>query len=276
MGYHAACLIWYLRCLEENGGTLRPQVFLTDEDADRRSEDGQAAGEAHAEGTHFEGGGGGGERSGEGEGKGNAMRAQACKHAKRMLETFLEMPAAQTDAVTTCLGLCVAYCALVLAHYKESQSRVADQVSLDLITRVENWARTAPGKAWSFKYGELAKRKVEARISRAQGTAAAGSSRARPGGGGGGGSGGTRPAFQGDDESTPGQLHRRGNALDEANLEEPHAGLGQTAAGGGYDVGEWASPGQSFDSATVTPGFEQNPFPSLGYFFGGGFYDFTR
>ena len=251
MGYHAACLILDLRCLEENGGTLRPQVFLSDEDADTRSDDGQP--ETHpGVGKHSEG-----------VEKENAMRAHACKHAKLMLETFLEMPPALADSVTTCMCLCIAYCALVLAYYEESQSRVSDQASLDLITRVENWARHAPGKAWSFKYGELAKRKVEARINKAKGTDNSDGKRSN----GAGQPTRDHAAFQ--------EHLTRPEIISGDNLEQSH--LGSWDAGiGGFDAGEWASPGQSFDSATVTPGFEQNPFPSLEYFFGGGFYDFTR
>lgn len=240
VGYHAACLILSLRCLEENGGALRPQTFLSDEDVDTGSDGGQEWTDA----SH--------ERDG---GKDNSMRAHACKHAKLVLESFLGIPPSLSDSVPTCLCLCIGYCALLLAHYDESQSRISEQTSLEVITRIDEWVRHAPGKAWSFKYGDLARRKVEARISKAK----------QKDDGNLGRNGGNHVSLQE-------HAHRPDIYAGNGGIEA-HADFGDS---GVYHGAEWISQGQSFDPATAAPDFEQSPFPSLEYYFGGGFYDFTR
>lgn len=246
VGYHAACLILSLRCLEETGGALRPQTFLSDEDVDTVSDGGQAWTDSSRE------------KKG---GKDNTMRAHACKHAKLVLETFLEMPPSLSDSVPICLCLCIGYCALLLAHYDESQSRISEQASLEVITRIDDWVRHAPGKAWSFKYGDLARRKVEARISKAKQI----------------------------DDRNPGRsggIHH--GTRNRVGVQEPAPGPDMSTGNGGigaqadfsessvYHAAEWNPQGQSFDPVSAAPGFEQSPFPSLEYYFGGGFYDFTR
>lgn len=144
IGYHAACLILAVRSLEEAGHALRPRTFLSEGDDDNASDD-----EGHIP-----------PRS-----RPDVLRANVCNYAMLVLQAFLETPPFLMDAISTCLCLCIGYCALVLAHYDESQSKVSDQVSLDLITRIDEWIRTSPGKAWSFKYGALAKNRIESRIS---------------------------------------------------------------------------------------------------------------
>lgn len=247
IGYHAACLILSLRGLEESGGALQPQTFLSDEYADTVSDNGQEP----TDPSHERGGG-----------KCYNMRAHACKHAKLVLETILEMPPALSDSVPTCLCLCIGYCALLLAHYDESQSRVSEQDSLDVINRIDEWIRHAPGKAWSFKYGDLARRKVEARISKAK--RAHTRDLARQGGG-------IHQATRnrsGLQEHAPGLDTSAGDSVAEVRSEFGESGV--------YHATEWIPQEQSFDPTTAVPGFEHSPFPSLEYYFGGGFYDFTR
>ncbi len=245
LGYHAACLILSLRCLEENGGAMRPHTFLSDEDADIGSNDGKTWSD-----SSYERGG-----------KEKIIRAHACKQARLMLETFLEIPPSLTDSVSTCLCLCIGYCSLLLAHYGETQSGIPDQISLDVVTRVSDWVRHAPGKAWSFKYGDLARRKVEARTGKARQT-------------------GVGELTRKDDTH---QVSRNCVSIQERpprphviigdNGSEPHAEAGDVNV---YHATEWVPPGQSFDSGADAPGFEQSPFPSLESYFGGGFYEFTR
>ncbi|KAK7750724.1 hypothetical protein SLS62_007275 [Diatrype stigma] len=245
LGYHAACLILSLRGLEESGGALQPQTFLSD-DADTGSDNGQ-------ESTDFSH-----ERAGE---KCYNMRAHACKHAKLVLETILKMPPSLSDSVPTCLCLCIGYCALLLAHYDESQSRITEQDSLDVINRIDEWIRHAPGKAWSFKYGDLARRKVEARISKAKRA----DSRDLARHGGAHQATRIRPGLQ---EHASGLDTPAGDSVAEVRDELGESGV--------YHAAEWIPQEQSFDPTTAVPGFEHSPFPSLEYYFGGGFYDFTK
>ncbi|RYP93333.1 hypothetical protein DL770_000522 [Monosporascus sp. CRB-9-2] len=242
VGYYAACLILSLRCLEENGGALQPKTFLSDGEPETGSEDAQAyAGTRHDRCA-----------------KDNVMRAHACKHARLMLETFLDMPPFLMDSVPTCLCLCIGYCALVLAHYDESQSKIPDPVSLNLITRIDDWVRNAPGKAWAFKYGELARRNVEARIRKARRADDSDGGRSEHG------------VPQAGDHTVP-QGDPSMSDVPIRDDESPPSGLA-----GLYNPDEWTSPGHPFHSATVPPSYEQALFPSLECYFGGGIYDFTR
>ncbi|KAI0116769.1 hypothetical protein F4814DRAFT_413900 [Daldinia grandis] len=150
IGYHAACLILAVRSLEEVGQGLRPRTFLSEMGGEDASDN-----ECHAS-THPR-------RNKDGDG--NTLRINACRYAMIILKTFLEMPPFLMDAIPTCLCLCIGYCALLLAHYDESQSKISDQVSRDLIIQIDQWIRTSPGKSWSFKYGALAKHKMESRTS---------------------------------------------------------------------------------------------------------------
>ncbi|OTB10615.1 hypothetical protein K445DRAFT_322847 [Daldinia sp. EC12] len=150
IGYHAACLILAVRSLEEVGQGLRPRTFLSEIADDDGSDN-----EDHTPTQP---------RRNKGD-DGSTLRMNACKYAMLVLQTFLEMPSFLMDAIPTCLCLCIGYCALLLAHYDESQSKISDQVSRDLILRIDQWIRTSPGKAWSFKYGALAKHKMESRTN---------------------------------------------------------------------------------------------------------------
>jgi len=152
VGYHAACLILAVRCLEETGTGLRSQIFLSDYNG------GNGATEATDENNEPE------TRRNSTNEQEDQLRTNICKYAMLVLQTFLEAPPFLADAVPTCICLCIGYCAFVLAQYDESQSKVSDSKTLDFINRVNEWSKSTPGKTWSYRYGELARRKFDARI----------------------------------------------------------------------------------------------------------------
>ncbi|XXG95340.1 hypothetical protein Hte_001601 [Hypoxylon texense] len=231
IGYHAACLILAVRSLEEAGQALRPKTFLSGTTDDNGSDD---EGHAPAQPGRARGS------------NGNVLRANVCKYAMLVLQTFLEMPSFLMDAIPTCLCLCIGYCALVLAHYDESHSNVSDQVSLDLITRIDEWIRTSPGKAWSFKYGALAKHKIESRIS-----------------------GGQRNRRNQDN------VHYRSNVQAALDGCDP---LKSSTEKAGHHTSEVCLPAiDQVEPEATFPTFglsENSIFPSMEDFFGGGFLDF--
>ncbi|KAI1408688.1 hypothetical protein F5Y13DRAFT_107095 [Hypoxylon sp. FL1857] len=243
IGYHAACLILAVRSLEEVGQGLRPRTFLSETDGNNGS-DCEDHTTPHSRPTK--------------DNDGKILRANACKYAMLVLQTFLEMPPFLMDAVPTCLCLCIGYCALLLAHYDESQSRVSDKVSLDLITRIDQWIRTSPGKAWSFKYGSLARHKVESRIN---GVSNSTSSRQHS----------IREQTRDQDdtqESTGASVELDGHSPRKLAREttRPHPG----------DV--FPQEAQQLDSETIFSPFDLSDhaiFPSMEDFFGGGFLDFV-
>lgn len=152
VGYHAACLILAVRCLEETGTGLRSQIFLSDYNG------GNNAAEATDENNEPE------TRRNSTNEQEDQLRTNICKYAMLVLQTFLEAPPFLADAVPTCICLCIGYCAFVLAQYDEPQSKVSDGKTLDFINRVNEWSKSTPGKTWSYRYGELARRKFDARI----------------------------------------------------------------------------------------------------------------
>jgi hypothetical protein len=214
-------------------------------------------------------------KSGNNSSTSNLLRLNACKYARQVLETFLEMPSFLMDATPTCTCLCIGYCALVLAHYDASQSQIPDAVVLRLISRLDGWIQTSPGKAWSYKYCGLARQKVEARMSIATGysnsdLAPADADRdAHDHDHGKGGSG---------DEQHQGVSTRRSAASHESrtNPQDPSDGRDHeysmhdmlTSTDHAVDLNDGLPP--SFDLG------EQALFPSMEGFFGGGFLDFMR
>ncbi|OTA56605.1 hypothetical protein K449DRAFT_437811 [Hypoxylon sp. EC38] len=243
IGYHAACLILAVRSLEEVGQGLRPRTFLSETDGDNGS-DSEDHPPPHSRSTA--------------DNDGNILRANACKYAMLVLQTFLEMPPFLMDAVPTCLCLCIGYCALLLAHYNETQSKISDQVSLDLITRIDQWIKTSPGKAWSFKYGALAKFKVESRIN---GLSNSTSSR---------------------QSSTKTQAQDQGNAQERMDASvglEGHSSHRLARGAAGSHTGDVFPAGvQQLDPEAIFPSFDLSDhtiFPSMEDFFGGGFLDFV-
>ncbi|KAI0376059.1 hypothetical protein F5Y04DRAFT_225637 [Hypomontagnella monticulosa] len=242
IGYHAACLILAVRSLEEVGQGLRPRTFLSEVDGDNISD---VENHTRAQSKRAK------------DGDGNALRANACKYAMLVLQAFLEMPSFLMDGIETCLCLCIGYCALLLAHHDESQSKIPDQVSRDLIIRIDQWIRTSPGKAWSFKYGALAKHKIESRINR---------------------------------NSSPAsgqQLPMRANLQDQDNSREgtdTMAGIGYGSHKPGRDIRgyhadeEFASGIQQLEPEADFTSFDMpghTMFPRMEDFFGGGFLDFV-
>ncbi|KAI1118670.1 hypothetical protein F5Y14DRAFT_399357 [Nemania sp. NC0429] len=189
------------------------------------------------------------------------IRENVCKYARLVVETFLEMPRFVMDGSPTCTALCVGYCALVLAHYDSSESQIPDATVLRLITRLQQWIQTSPDKAWSFKYGKLAIRKVEARIR--------------------------SPAFPVGQEETDFGHHGVGEnphthphvaAASENRQDAPqdppdaHVHVYST-----HDI--LGSAGHAGDPDGGLPPFdlgEHAMFPSMEGFFGGGFLDFMR
>ncbi|KAI0204456.1 hypothetical protein F4808DRAFT_343049 [Astrocystis sublimbata] len=184
------------------------------------------------------------------------LRVNVCNYAKIILETFLEMPSILRDTAPTCTCLCLGYCALVLAHYDVSQSHIPNDVVLRLIMRLDRWVRTSPGKAWSYKYGTLAIRKVETRINsptspnlRAETDLTGQTSRVY------------------DDERGASQ-HCQADSLDHSGTEH---------ANNYRSVDMLASTGHSDGANDTLPPFDLDTmFPSMEGFFGGGFLDFMR
>ncbi|KAI1104999.1 hypothetical protein F4804DRAFT_341484 [Jackrogersella minutella] len=241
IGYHAACLILAVRSLEEVGQGLRPRTFLSGADGDNGS-DAESHAPAHPRRIKDK--------------EGGILLAKACKYAMIVLQTFLEMPPFLMDAIPTCLCLCIGYCALLLAHYDESQSKVSDRTCLDLITRIDQWIRTSPGKAWSFKYGALAKHKVESRIHGSSGSAGPHQSSAR--------------ALPRDQENVHDELGTPIGPDAHGHHKPAHAAAGYHADDG------FSSGVQQLESEAMFPSFDMSEhaiFPSMEDFFGGGFLD---
>ncbi|OTB00490.1 hypothetical protein M426DRAFT_324265 [Hypoxylon sp. CI-4A] len=241
IGYHAACLILAIRSLEEVGQGLRPRTFLSETDGGTGSDS-----ESHAPSRS--------RRTKDSDG--NVLRENACKYSMLLLQTFLEMPSFLMDGIPTCLCLCIGYCALLLAHYDESQSKVSDEISLDLINRVDQWIRTSPGKAWSFKYGVLAKYKIESRINGVSNSTDTHPSSARA-------------HIQGPNDSE-GRSERpvRSGSLEKSNHEAAEYRRDDLFPQGISHSGiETAFPGIDLPEHAV--------FPSMEDFFGGGFLDFV-
>ncbi|KAI1388064.1 uncharacterized protein F4822DRAFT_408500 [Hypoxylon trugodes] len=240
IGYHGACLILAVRSLEEVGQGLRPRTFLSGTDGDNGSDN-----ESHdptQSKPHKDG-------------DGNLLRANACKYAMICLQTFLEMPRFRMDSTPTCLCLCIGYCALLLAHYDETQSKISNQVSLDLITRIDQWIRTSPGKAWSFKYGKLAKQKIESRIN------------------------GVSNSTSSHQPSVRVHAQDRDDFQDRINTSIGHDDHRPTRESGVYHASdvfprevEAVEPGAIFPSFDLS---EHAIFPTMEDFFGGGFLDFV-
>ncbi|KAI1089010.1 hypothetical protein F5B19DRAFT_399695 [Rostrohypoxylon terebratum] len=230
IGYHAACLILAVRSLEEVGQGLRPREFLSGADGDNGSNSENHT-PRHSGRTR--------------EKTGDILRANACRYAMIVLQTFLEMPPFLMDAVPTCLCLCIGYCALLLAHHDESQSKISDQVSLDLICRIDQWIRTSPGKAWSYKYGTLAKHKIELRM----------------------------------DGSSTSPIEDQNDCQDRTSVPtevDGHSTRKPTHETAGYQV--FGSSVQPLESESMFPSFDLSDnaiFPSMEDFFGGGFLDFV-
>lgn len=141
MSYRIACLILAFRSLEELGEGLRSDAFLSDEpspaaDQTKSSKDAR-----------------------------NRLRAAACRNARGILETFLDMPTDFKDVISSNVCMCLGYGLYILSYYGESQSVIPDRLSLELATGLEDWCNSSPGRMWVAKFGLIAKRKLQARMS---------------------------------------------------------------------------------------------------------------
>ncbi|KAI0454151.1 hypothetical protein F5B21DRAFT_504641 [Xylaria acuta] len=276
IGYNAACLILAVRALGKTGDALGSTSLLSTDNtpvigsasigsktddrtpvsAERRSSNWAESETIREETSHSS------SDSKTDSTSADLLRVNVCKYAKLVVETFLEMPSFQRDTAPTCTCLCLGYCALVLAHYDASQSQIPNAVVLRLIMRLDHWVRTSPGKAWSYKYGALAIRKIEARIS-------------------------SPPAFSnsqaeadfadyGPRESTHGQAGL-GVASHDCQDDTQGPSAGHVNAYSTDDM--LTSTGHAVDPNDALPSFdlgEHAMFPSMEGFFGGGFLDFMR
>ncbi|KAI0392260.1 hypothetical protein F5Y17DRAFT_365790 [Xylariaceae sp. FL0594] len=282
IGYNAACLILAVRALGKTGHAPGSTTFLSTDKTPMTNNDGTPLSEQQGHDTPSRGRRqletDRGEETRDSTQKRAAddssddlasIKHNVCKYAKLILETFIEMPAFLMDATTTCTNLCIGYCALVLAHYDSTQSQIPDAVVLRLVTRLYRWVRTSPGKAWSNKYANLARQKVEARIN-----------------------GLADPRFQGhEDEATRDHEHhgRRKDQEHRYDRNEYHHGETQTQqhhdphmlgshgpANERYHIedmlaGHAAGPNEGLPSLDLGA---ETMFPSMEGFFGGGFLDF--
>ncbi|KAI0969499.1 hypothetical protein F4678DRAFT_473722 [Xylaria arbuscula] len=184
----------------------------------------------------------------------NLLRTNTCKYAKLVVETFLEMPPFLMDSVPTVTCLCLGYCALMLSHYDASQSQIPDAVVLRLIMRLDQWVQTSPGKAWSYKYGTLAIRKVEARIN---------------------------SDHTSSNSQAQADVHGRGH-LETSHERTNSVAPAQRSVDENIDTYPTddlpPSMANAVDPNDGLPSFDLNEhdFPSMEGFFGGGFLDFVR
>ncbi|KAI1267903.1 hypothetical protein F5Y18DRAFT_442302 [Xylariaceae sp. FL1019] len=255
IGYNAACLIIVVRMLEDTGHALGSTSLLSTETSpavqstpiaydttspssyrdsgSRLDKDDASTTEVSSNSIDHS--------------TGDILRANGCKYAKQVLETFLDMPRFLMDGVSTPTNLCIGYCTILVAHYDSSQSKIPDTVALELVRGIDNWVRTSPGKSWAYKYGSLALRKIEARVGRAtenpEGSAQS-----------------THDAGKGTAQASP-------------NLasEPPSENLPS------FSTDDLFTP-QSFhhDGSLSFDVNEQDLFPSMEDFFGGRFFDFMR
>ncbi|KAI3330698.1 hypothetical protein F4824DRAFT_327322 [Ustulina deusta] len=264
IGYHAACLILAVRALGKTGDALGSTSLLATDstpvagnasvisktnDQTPISHDSNWAESdtARDEASHSS-------NSKTDNATGNLPRVNACKYAKLVLETFLEMPPFLMDTAPTCTCLCLGYCALVLSHYDASQSQIPDAIVLSLITRLDQWVQTSPGKAWSYKYGTLAIRKVKTRINSA-------------------------PAPSNSQAQTDMSCHdHQESSHERTDLVAPSQGpLDENVHGYAPDDIP-PSMEHTVDPNDGLPPFylSEHDFPSMEEFFGGGFLDFMR
>ncbi|KAJ2991801.1 hypothetical protein NUW58_g2387 [Xylaria curta] len=271
IGYNAACLILAVRALGTTGDALGSTSLLSTDSTPAAGS--ASAGSKTDDKTPFSAERRGPKRA-DSESTRNEtayssdtaaadlLRVNVCKYARLVLETFLDMPVFLMDAAPTCTCLCLGYCALVLAHYDGAQSQIPDAVVLRLITRLDQWIQTSPGKAWSYKYGALAIRKVEARVR----------SPSTP----------SRPKAQEDVRS---HNHREnsygatdpGAASRDCQDDARGPSEGHVHAYPAHDV--LTSTGHAADPNDELPSFdlgEHAMFPSMEGFFGGGFLDFMK
>lgn len=146
IGYHCACLIFAIRWLEDLGERLCSTTFLSDQPLASAFVPSLNQVQDTDKGTRIV-----------------ALRTHALKNARAVLEKFLHMPAFLRDALVSIKFLCLAYSALILAHYQDAQSELTEKHNVDLLTRVEEWFDTSPGKSAVAKFVTMAKQRLKAR-----------------------------------------------------------------------------------------------------------------
>ncbi|KAI8628504.1 hypothetical protein F5Y19DRAFT_142475 [Xylariaceae sp. FL1651] len=288
IGYHAACLILAVRALEKTGDALGSVSLLSTENTPiaANSTGPDTNGQTPTSTDHHDpkcdekgmAGDNTSRPSADTDSASDILRTNTCKYAKLVIETFVDMPLFLMDATSTCTCLCIGYCALVLAHYDASQSHIPDAVSLRLITRIDQWIQTSPGKAWSYKYGALARQKLETRINMATASSGPRIQTHQHG----------RDQGQGQDQgrANVANLDREDTTHDQpnlSNLSQESDTSTQRPPDGHATVcptDDLLTPtGHPLDQDTSLPSFdldEQAIFPSMEGFFGGGFLDFMK
>ncbi|ORY61657.1 uncharacterized protein BCR38DRAFT_38056 [Pseudomassariella vexata] len=246
IGYYAANLILAVRALEESGHAMSPKTFLSNMSlVDPTSGNND---DADAEGTKKDT---------------HVLHVHTSRFAHSVLETFVDMPPFLMDSIPTYLCLCIGYSALILAHYDEKQSKVPPEVSIGLISRLEDWCMRTPSKSWAIKFAKLARQKVESRTGSRlhpelrRGTARENDRRHMPG-------------WSATDMSISAFAVGPEHSM-------PPSGMAHTRH---YEGDDYVSPGDAFPLASdgLPPGYEvsQGVIPSMEDFFGGGFLDFMR
>ncbi|KAI1364090.1 hypothetical protein F5Y08DRAFT_307898 [Xylaria arbuscula] len=266
VGYHAACLILAVRALEKTGdapastsllATDSPVTGSASVTSKMNDQTPSADGRRDSnliESETIKGDASHSTSESKTDNTADTLRINACKYAKLVVENFLEMPTFLRDKAPTATCLCLGYCALVLSHYDSSLSQIPDAVVLHLVTSLDHWVQISPGKAWSYKYGSLAIRKVESRINS------------------------THTPSSSHTEQTPNAHNHQQRANKHGDLAEQsrHPSDGNDHAYPSNDPS--SSMGHGIDPNNDSPLFNisEDDFPSMEGFFGGGFLDFMR
>jgi hypothetical protein len=151
VGFFSASLVLAVRYLQELDEDLSSNTLLSDRDHPARGSRDQNAISSHRKTARDEATG--------------SLRAAACSHALVILQTFLQVPANVKNSVGSNRCLCLVYSAMVLAHYGEADSRIQDQISLDVISRLNQWLDGDCSKLWVVRLANIAHRKIMARIA---------------------------------------------------------------------------------------------------------------
>ncbi|KAF3011369.1 hypothetical protein E8E14_008590 [Neopestalotiopsis sp. 37M] len=249
IGYYAAYLILSVRALEERGDAMSPKTFLANPPFGSPANSTSNASDTKASKNSTQ-----------------MLQYHCSRYAHSVLETFVDMPSFLMDTIPTYLCLVIGYSALILAHYDESQSKVSAEVSIGLISRLEDWCMRTPSKSWAIKFATLARQKVESRT----GTT-------------------SRPHHEVRKTGSSEQSRRHAPNWTTSDLPVPPSFPTGTDNGAtpsslsdqrAYDNEDFGSGTDTFPMASdpLQMGYEisQPVIPSMEDFFGGGFLDFMR
>ncbi|KAK6206608.1 hypothetical protein LQW54_007560 [Pestalotiopsis sp. IQ-011] len=247
IGYYAAYLILSVRALEERGDAMSPKTFLANPPFGSPANSTSNASDTKAAKNSTQ-----------------MLQYHTSRYAHSVLETFVEMPSFLMDTIPTYLCLVIGYSALILAHYDESQSKVPAEVSIRLISRLEEWCMRTPSKSWAIKFATLARQKLESRT------------------------GATRPQHEVNKTASPEHGRRQLPNWTSSDLPVPafptNTDNGATPSSLSdqrtYESEDFVSGTDAFPMASdpLHMGYEitQPVIPSMEDFFGGGFLDFMR